>query len=173
MYNSIPGIKKSSSPKQGIAVLALTVTPWECVKVVKNAASSLQTNLPDDKVKSLQANTDARPSSPPYVWFCSSNTENATSLRYQNNIKHLVPDSSPLLLQAPPTLTWYCSPPVFHRPLWISKLSRLTGPNIFLPGHSWNRSGLRATYTAPLQPLKTKPALRNCHLNAKHFGSLR
>lgn len=55
-------------------------------------------------------------------------------------------------------------------PLWISKLSRLTGLKIFLPGHSWNRSGLRATYTAPLQPLQTKPALHNCHLNAKHFS---
>lgn len=65
---------------------------------------------------------------------------------------------------------WYSSPPIFHGPLWISKLSRLTGLKIFLPGHSWNRSGLRATYTAPLQPLQTKPALHNCHLNAKHFS---
>lgn len=58
----------------------------------------------------------------------------------------------------------------FPCPLWISKLSRLTGLRIFSPGHSWNRSGLRATNTALLQPLQTKPALHNCHLNAKHFS---
>lgn len=152
MYNSIPGFTNSLSPQQVSAVLALKLAHTECVKVVKNAArlAPLQTYLPDNKLKSPQANTDTRPSSTAQVWLCSSNTVNAMSLRYQNNIKHLVPDSSPLLLRAPPTPTWCWSPPVFHRPLWISKLSGLTGLNVFLPGHSWNRSGLRATYTAPL-----------------------
>lgn len=93
--------------------------------------------------------------------------EKAISSLYQNKIKHHVPYSLPPT-PAPPM--WYSSPPIFHGPLWISKLSRLTGLKIFLPGHSWNRSGLRATYTAPLQPLQTKPALHNCHLNAKHFS---
>lgn len=96
--------------------------------------------------------------------FVLQTQKKAISSLYQNNIKHLVPYSSPL------TPTWYCCPPIFHGPLWISKLSRLTGLKIFLPGHSWNRSGLWATYTAPLQPLQTKPALHNCHLNAKHFS---
>lgn len=93
-----------------------------------------------------------------------------------NNINHLVPDSSPCgpsSCKLPPSPTWYFSFPVFHRPLRISKLSRLTGLNVFLPGHSWNRSGLQATYTAPLQALQTRPALCSCHLNAKRLGSLR
>lgn len=67
----------------------------------------------------------------------------------------------------PPSLNTERSPPVFHRPLWISKLSRLTELNVSLPGHSLNRSGLRATYIALLKPLQTRPAPCNCHLNAK------
>lgn len=86
------------------------------------------------------------------VCFNSWNTANAMSLCCQDNIKHLVLDSSPLPLlhRALPLPTLQCSLPVFHRLLWISKLSRLTGLNVFLPGHSWKRSGLGATYTAPL-----------------------
>ncbi|KAF0040619.1 hypothetical protein F2P81_006517 [Scophthalmus maximus] len=48
----------------------------------------------------------------------SSNTANAMSLRYQNNIKHLVPDSSPgpRLFQSSPNSNTALQPSIFPSP---------------------------------------------------------
>lgn len=122
----------------------------------------------------------------PTYRFCSSSTVNAKSWGYQNHEKAPCsflthPPSFSPSLRAPIPTSLLPSPNlnVVHQP------SSIPSPPVniqaveadwalrFLPGHGWNRSGLRATNTPPIEPLQTRPAPRNCHLNVKRFEASR